>query len=188
METNTTPESGEAGPQPTGSESVSGLAASIATQHGVGTNTPPPRPRGRPRLDGLPPGSAPRPIPDLPPDPPLDAAPSVPDFDPAIVRNLAEGFIGAIDDILVRRTRLNVAMLGGDKELQQAYGDRVRISDRNMQMILSGCEAMAAKYRMQSQWMPEIATLGGLALWGGQVMAVNRSIAEIAKYQNKENN
>lgn len=126
METTTDPGAAGNPPADAAGPDLQQLADQLAAKHAAGASGPSKRPRGRPRKDGLPAGSAPNSVcrarspivAESAPAPEMEM-PGEPRYvvDPALVRRLAEAGLKGIEaweqSMFYRRT----IALGGDKNL-----------------------------------------------------------------------
>lgn len=190
---------GAAGPGPgapaePGQPDLRELAAQIAQRHvqfppGVDPATGR-RPRGRPRKDGRPAGSGPRPAPA-----PVDgvAAPAGPAPgggpryvpDPALVQRLAGAAIQGIEaweqTQLYRRAR----EVFGDEAAARELARRAGPPPGTAEVIGQALAEIAAKYDWLGQWTPEVALAVAALTWAGKDLLLFSDLARRAAQKPK---
>lgn len=180
---------GHGAPAEPGQPDLRELAAQIAQRHvhyppGVDPATGR-RPRGRPRKDGLPAGSVPRPKPDLVDGlAAADAAPAggaaryVPD--PDLVKRLAGAAIQGIEAWEQTQLYRRAVEVFGDPATARELAQRAGPPPGTAEVIGQALAEIAAKYDWLGQWTPEVALAVAALTWAGKDLLLFSDLAKRA--------
>lgn len=176
------PEAG--GPVGNGQPDLRGLAAAVAARHNLPGVDPATgrRPRGRPRKDGLPAGSVPRP-PDAGPVAPVEAPddggrPYV--VDPGLVERLAKAAISGIEAWEQTQLFVRARVIFADDAAARALAAKAGPPPGCVDVMATALAEITQKYDLASQWTPEIALTVAVLTWAGKDVLIFGDLAKRA--------
>lgn len=165
---------------------IDGATSRALEQHG--NDNPPKRGRGRP------PGTKKKPTTftlenDLAAEgyqvgqiPPAMGASEIPVAAPAplldekSIEILVEGFVAMMDELGANLAGIIARKKTGSIEFEKLAVEKCRMGKHTAEMIKLGAKGCAKKYALQCQYAPEVALLGGVALYVGSIATRLKSL------------